>query len=448
MAAPGALTHVPTPSGLDIEPMPRTLLACPDARPPAYQAAAGLAQAGMLDRFVTGYYYRENALAGVGRTLAGDRFARVERSLRRRTDDAIPGDLVTPTYAFDLSLQVESRVGAKNPAVARKLARARTRSFDRLIARAVERRQPDVLFAFSDVASDVAIPTCQRAGIPTIVSMVHGDVREEMEIIARESAAIPDFERHYLGDGVLDRAQLAWIHERRLRDAEGADLILVPSEHIASELARHGTPRAKVQVVPYAADVRRFRPDPEKRHTKDCTFLFAGGISLRKGVHHLLAAWERIRRPGWRLQLLGAPPRDGGPIGSGLASAEVLGRLPHSEVAAVMAAADVFVFPSLFEGSAVVTYEALACGLPCVVTPNAGSVVRDGVEGLIVGAGDVDALAEGMEELGLDPARREGMSIAARVRAEQFDWPRYHESVADAVRSLVGSRPGGLSHAR
>ena len=56
-----------------------------------------------------------------------------------------------------------------------------------------------------------------------------------------------------------------------------------------------------------------------------------------------------------------------------------------------MAAADVFVFPSLFEGSAVVTYEALACGLPSIVTPNAGSVVRDGVDGFHVPAGDVGA---------------------------------------------------------
>ena len=60
-----------------------------------------------------------------------------------------------------------------------------------------------------------------------------------------------------------------------------------------------------------------------------------------------------------------------------------------------MAAADVFVFPSLFEGSAVVTYEALACGLPCVVTPEAGSVVRDGVEGLVVPSADVEAPGRG-----------------------------------------------------
>ena len=53
-----------------------------------------------------------------------------------------------------------------------------------------------------------------------------------------------------------------------------------------------------------------------------------------------------------------------------------------------MAAADVFAFPSLFEGSAVVTYEALACGLPSVVTPESGSVARDGVDGFVVPSGD------------------------------------------------------------
>jgi glycosyltransferase involved in cell wall biosynthesis len=105
-----------------------------------------------------------------------------------------------------------------------------------------------------------------------------------------------------------------------------------------------------------------------------------------------------------------------------------------------MAAADVFVFPSLFEGSAVVTYEALACGLPSVVTPDAGSVVRDGVEGLLVPAGDVGRLAEGMERLGSDPELRASLGRAARRRAEEFDWLRYHASLHDAVCELVGRR--------
>ena len=99
-----------------------------------------------------------------------------------------------------------------------------------------------------------------------------------------------------------------------------------------------------------------------------------------------------------------------------------------------MAAADVFVFPSLFEGSAVVTYEALACGLPGIVTAEAGSVVRDGVDGLIVPARDVEALAAA------HGATRQRPGFAGRLRrlgprrAEAFDWPRYHEAVLGAVR--------------
>ena len=102
-----------------------------------------------------------------------------------------------------------------------------------------------------------------------------------------------------------------------------------------------------------------------------------------------------------------------------------------------MAEADVFVFPSLFEGSAVVTYEALACGLPSVVTPNAGSVVRDGVEGFVVPPRDVEALAGRMERLGLDPDLRAEMAARARVRALEFDWPRYHSALIEALGAAI-----------
>ena len=64
----------------------------------------------------------------------------------------------------------------------------------------------------------------------------------------------------YLGGGSLDHALLAWLHERRLRDLALADRILVPSDHIAERLMRQGTPLDKIDVVPYAADCRRFIP--------------------------------------------------------------------------------------------------------------------------------------------------------------------------------------------
>ena len=253
-----------------------------------------------------------------------------------------------------------------------------------------------------------------------------------------EAEVAPDFFPIYLGNGEVDPREMAWLHERRLRDIELSDRILVPSEHIADELVGHGTARDRIAVVPYAADTRRFVPYAAKIYGTDCTFLFAGGITQRKGIKYLLEAWRLARRPGWRLQLLGAAPANTGPLSPYLDEVEWLGRFPHAEVPARMAAADVFVFPSLFEGSAVVTYEAMACGLPCIVTAEAGSVVRHGRDGLIVPARDVESLAAAMEQLGTDTALRAACSASARSRAEAHDWDRYHNAVIGAVRCVTG----------
>jgi glycosyltransferase involved in cell wall biosynthesis len=109
--------------------------------------------------------------------------------------------------------------------------------------------------------------------------------------------------------------------------------------------------------------------------------------------------------------------------------------------APVYRSADVFAFPSLAEGSALVTYEALASGLPVVTTANAGSVVRDGIEGFIIGAGDAGALAQRLDELHRDPCLREAMGRAARERAAAYTWERYGRAFAQALAALATASP-------
>ena len=94
-----------------------------------------------------------------------------------------------------------------------------------------------------------------------------------------------------------------------------------------------------------------------------------------------------------------------GPIGvSQSAEAELrraldlTGPVPRLEVLKHYAWADVFFFPSMCEGSATVTYEALASGLPVVCTPNTGSVVRDGIDGFVVQIRHTAAMAAKLEK--------------------------------------------------
>jgi glycosyltransferase involved in cell wall biosynthesis len=95
--------------------------------------------------------------------------------------------------------------------------------------------------------------------------------------------------------------------------------------------------------------------------------------------------------------------------------------------------ADVFLLPSICEGSATGCYEALAAGLPVITTENAGSVVRDGIEGFIVPIRNASAIVERLESLQRHREVLESMSRAALERAREFTVERYGERLLAAL---------------
>jgi glycosyltransferase involved in cell wall biosynthesis len=112
---------------------------------------------------------------------------------------------------------------------------------------------------------------------------------------------------------------------------------------------------------------------------------------------------------------------------------ELIGRVPRNEVRQHFEWADVFLLPSVCEGSATVSYEALAYGLPVICTPNTGSVVRDGVDGFIIPMRDVDAIQDRLERLASDIDLRVYMSAKARERAEEFTLAAYGRRLVSAL---------------
>jgi glycosyltransferase involved in cell wall biosynthesis len=116
--------------------------------------------------------------------------------------------------------------------------------------------------------------------------------------------------------------------------------------------------------------------------------------------------------------------------------AEVVGPVTRAEVGRHYAWADLFVFPSICEGSAGVNYEALAAGLPVITTPNSGSVVRDGVDGFIVPIRDAAALAEKISVLAGNPDMVAWMSHNAQERSSEFTWEKYGERLVTAIQEI------------
>jgi glycosyltransferase involved in cell wall biosynthesis len=165
--------------------------------------------------------------------------------------------------------------------------------------------------------------------------------------------------------------------------------------------------------------------------------LYVGRLSQAKGIAQLLEAFSRLRLPRAQLEFVGDIVGAGRWLPRYRDMFVWRRQVPQHALADIYRRADVFVFPSLHEGSALVTYEALASGLPVIATPNAGSEVRDGVEGFLVPAAEIEPLAERLLELYRDPERRGEMARAARRRAEEFSWTAYGERLAAAVASVL-----------
>jgi len=123
---------------------------------------------------------------------------------------------------------------------------------------------------------------------------------------------------------------------------------------------------------------------------------------------------------------------------------ELRGIVPRAQIIEEFRWADVFLLPSLCEGSATAVYEALAAGLPVITTENTGTVVRDGIEGFIVPVCDAEAIATAVRALADNPELRRTMSANALLRAAEHTVESYGERLLAALSGPHLSKPSGL----
>jgi len=224
--------------------------------------------------------------------------------------------------------------------------------------------------------------------------------------------------------------------QRLLDEIEAADAVIIPSDGVRSTYLEHGVAAAKLAPLSgFGVDVDTYHPRPRPPGAP-FRVLFVGSVGIRKGVPYLLQAWERLGWTDAELCLVGAVGHELRAVVQRYRALPGLRFAGHQrEALPFFQSADVFVLPSLEEGSARATYEAMACGLPVVTTAETGSPVRHEREGFIVPIRDADQLATRLEQLRADDRLRTRLSVAARRRAESFTWTAYG---VELVRLLAG----------
>jgi colanic acid/amylovoran biosynthesis glycosyltransferase len=232
------------------------------------------------------------------------------------------------------------------------------------------------------------------------------------------------------------------------------DLVHCVSDDLARTAESFGAPPERIVVNRPAIPVDDFAPLATRRvaHGGPVRILSVGRLHWKKGFDDALRSVAAVVAAGVEVEhrIAGEGPEreklsflrhqlalDG--------TVSLLGTTPQAEVAELLAWADLLVLPSLSEGISNAVLEAMAAGLPVVVTECGGmrEVVDDGVDGFVVPVGDRAALAERVVALARDEGlrRRVGAAAAARARRE-FDISRQVAVFDRAYRSLLGAPAG------
>lgn len=284
------------------------------------------------------------------------------------------------------------------------------------------------VYAYEDCAVR-SFETARDLGLRRIYDLPIAYWQTAQSLLRAEAQRYPDWEPT-LGGTSDSEEKLA----RKTRELDLAEIVVCPSSFVLDSLPEEVRRTKQCVVAPFGSPPH-MTDESHRTYEKPLRFLFAGALSQRKGLADLFAAMKLVNSSQAELVVMGSlilpmqfyrnqfadfiyePPR------------------AHAAVLSLMRSCDVLVLPSIVEGRALVQQEAMACGLPLIVTRNAGGedLIIEGETGFLVPAGSPEAIAEKMEWFLENRGKLPGMRAAVRAKAAELTWPAYGDKILHAI---------------
>lgn len=313
--------------------------------------------------------------------------------------------------------------------------RARERLFDWLVARSPELRDAE-LVVFRKPNFERSARRLGRRGVPTvaIASILHP--RLNYDRVGAEAARLGLDDR----SPYRDRTRMLQVE----RFFESCSRILTTERVGETSFLEHGVPAERIVTTPLmnGADCRRFQPRTGSRAPGPLRFLHLSSMNLIKGVAILLEAWRDLALDDAELILAGSMDASTRSVHARIdpRNCRLLG--PVEDTPASYRAADVFVSPSLSDSAPNTVLEALASGLPVIVSDACGAsnLIEPGVNGFVYPWNDARALAAHMRWCHAHPDELAEMGRQARQTALANPRARFGEAVLRAVDDCWAGR--------
>jgi len=272
-----------------------------------------------------------------------------------------------------------------------------------------------------------ALPIIERAhqlGITVVVERGSSHASYQRDIL------IEEYEKWGAPTDTLRRSFSKARMDQELLEYELADYISIPSSFVERSFLENGISRSKLIKVHYGVNLSEFKQLPKR----DQVFrvVFAGAMSIQKGVHYLLQAFAELNLPKAELWLLGGKMPEIEPFFKRYTGTfHYFGSLPQAKLHEYYSQCSAFAMCSVQEGMAMVQLQGMACGLPLICTPNTGGddLIEVGKEGFIVPIRDVAGLKEKILYLYEHQDFCYEMGQAAKNKVQKgFTWDDYGEN--------------------
>ena len=381
--------------------------------------------------------------------VAGWLPARVRGEVMRRHFADVPGDLIRThpvrecirlsSAAIHLRFLTRPGAWASVDAV--------YEQFDKYVARQVTRLPADtpasVVYCYEDGAEETFRAARSRS-LTCVYELPIAYWETTQRLLREEADRMPAWRQtlHGIEDS---RAKL----DRKEREIDLANTVIVPSRFVLQTLPERIRRKKTCVLVPFGSPLPRRGPDAtdDEACRRPLRVLFAGAMTQRKGLGDLFAAMRILNRSDVELVVMGSLLAPMAFYRDQFANFLYEPPRAHSQVLALMQGCDVLVLPAIVEGRALVQHEALASGLPLVVTSNAGGddLVEEGRTGFLVPIRSPEAIAERLAWFADHRQRLPDMRRYALRKAADTSWAGYEVRVREAAAHGVARTVPGDS---
>lgn len=382
---------------------------------------------GLLTQFYTDIYSK-SLIKSLGKQFSSSLFSKLNnRKSQLLNDHSIKHyPLMGLSYKFETSkiksLKEKYRVYNKYNAL-----------FAKKVANDIDWKNTDAVYVFNSAAKEI-IEKAHDKGKKVILEQCIAPFVVEQAIVYKEYEKFPEWNNLDFNE-YLDCSEFQIFKNREIEELKAADMILCPSTFVLESVKNFVENPNKLKLVPYGVSNKVEIRKKNDLKSNDVLRVLTVGAGLRKGTQYVLEAAKKLQGEVI-FTLLGdlgtINPKIKGEIGKYI---DFKGHVPRHEVQKYYEQADVFLLPSLCEGSATATYEAYSFGLPVIATQNTGALIEHGVDGFIIPSSSYLAIIEAIKFI-KEKNILSRLSENAKIKAKECSKESYAFRLLNAISIL------------